>query len=163
MSQNNDPYGSRRGAGNASGASRTSPAGSARSAGSAPGAAPPTTGADRAPPAAGSSAASAASPTGGAGLLPALSLPKGGGALRGIGEKFSTNAATGTGSLTVPIATSPGRAGFELALQLGYDSGGGNGPFGLGWKLSIPSITRKTDKGLPRYADAEASDIFVLS
>ena len=52
----------------------------------------------------------------GQGLLPALSLPKGGGAIRGIGEKFSTNPATGTGSLSVPIATSPGRAGFELSL-----------------------------------------------
>jgi len=99
----------------------------------------------------------------GANLLPTLSLPKGGGALRGIGEKLTTNAATGTGSFTVPIATSPGRAGFELALQLDYDSGAGNGPFGLGWKLSTPSITRKTDKGLPRYADADSADIFVLS
>src|SRR3954462_13511080 len=49
----------------------------------------------------------------GAGLLPALSLLKGGGAIRGIGEKFTNNAATGTGSLAVPIATSPGRAGAE--------------------------------------------------
>ena len=37
------------------------------------------------------------------------SLPKGGGAMRGIGEKFSTNPSTGTGLLSVPIATSPGR------------------------------------------------------
>jgi len=92
-----------------------------------------------------------------------LSLPKGGGAIRGIGEKFSTNPATGTGSLSVPIATSRGRAGFELGLELTYDSGGGNGAFGIGWRLSTPSITRKTDKGLPRYVDAEDSDVFVLS
>lgn len=107
--------------------------------------------------------ANATSSSPGAGLLPALALPKGGGALRGIGEKFATNPATGTGALTVPIATSPGRAGFELGLLLSYDSGAGNGPFGLGWSLSTPAITRKTDKGLPRYADAEASDVFVLS
>src|SRR6185295_643729 len=84
-----------------------------------------------------------AAQTPGSGLLPALSLPKGGGAIRGIGEKFANNAATGTGSLTVPIATSPGRAGAELVLQLSYDSGAGNGPFGLGFGLSVPSITRK--------------------
>lgn len=108
---------------------------------------------------------SAGTPLGtqGSGLVPTLSLPKGGGAIRGIGEKFSTNPATGTGSLSAPIATSPGRAGFELGLELSYDSGSGNGPFGLGWHLSTPSITRKTDKGLPRYADAEDSDVFVLS
>jgi hypothetical protein len=43
--------------------------------------------------------------------LPSLSLPKGGGAIRGIGEKFAANPVTGTGSLNVPIYTSPGRSG----------------------------------------------------
>jgi len=94
--------------------------------------------------------------------VPSLTLPKGGRAIRGIGEKFAANPVTGTGSLTVPIYTSPGRAGFGPQLSLSYDSGAGNGPFGLGWSLSLPSITRKTDKGLPRYLDAEESDEFIL-
>ena len=67
------------------------------------------------------------------------------------------------GSLTVPIYTSPGRSGFGPQLSLSYDSGAGNGPFGFGWSLALPSITRKTDKGLPQYMDAEESDIFILS
>jgi hypothetical protein len=92
-----------------------------------------------------------------------LSLPKGGGAIRGIGEKFSTNPVTGTGSLSVPIFTTPGRSGFGPQLAISYDSGSGNGIFGFGWNLSLPSITRKTDKGLPRYQDDEESDIFILS
>ncbi|MGF1614664.1 MAG: SpvB/TcaC N-terminal domain-containing protein [Gammaproteobacteria bacterium] len=95
--------------------------------------------------------------------MPSISLPKGGGALRGIGEKFAANPVTGTGSMTVPIATSPGRSGFGPQLALTYDSGAGNGPFGFGWTLSLPSITRKTDKGLPQYRDAEGSDVFILS
>jgi Salmonella virulence plasmid 65kDa B protein len=95
--------------------------------------------------------------------LPTLSLPKAGGAIRGIGEKFTTNAANGTGSLTVPIAVSPGRSGFGPQLTLSYDSGAGNGVFGLGWSLSSASISRKTDKGLPRYDDARESDVFILS
>ena len=33
---------------------------------------------------------------------PQLSLPRGGGAIRGIGGKFAVNSVTGTGSLTVP-------------------------------------------------------------
>jgi Salmonella virulence plasmid 65kDa B protein len=103
------------------------------------------------------------SPDRSSGAVPQINLPKGGGALRGIGEKFAANPVTGTGSLTVPIATSPGRSGFEPQLSLSYDSGSGNGEFGLGWSLSLPSITRRTDKGLPRYKDADESDIFILS
>jgi RHS repeat-associated protein len=97
------------------------------------------------------------------GGAPRISLPKGGGAIRGIGETFTAQSITGTASLTVPIASSPGRAGFGPTLSLSYDSGAGNGPFGLGWSLSLPTITRKTDKGLPRYADAAESDVFLLS
>jgi RHS repeat-associated protein len=94
---------------------------------------------------------------------PSIALPKGGGAIKGIGEKFAANPVTGTSSLTVPIPTSPGRAGFGPQLSLSYDSGSGNGPFGFGWSISLPSITRKTDKGLPRYNDAGESDVYVLS
>lgn len=57
---------------------------------------------------------------------------------------------TGTGSMTVPIAISPGRSGFAPALALSYDSGSGNSPFGLGWNIGVPAITRKTQQGLPR-------------
>lgn len=56
---------------------------------------------------------------------PSLSLPKGGGAIRGIGAKFAANPVTGTGSMTVPIATSPGRLDFGPAHSLAYDSGAG--------------------------------------
>ena len=94
---------------------------------------------------------------------PTLSLPKGGGAIRGMGEKFAANPVTGTGSMSVPIATSPGRGGFGPQLALSYDSGSGNGPFGLGWHLSLPAISIKTDKGLPRYRFDEESDVFILA
>jgi hypothetical protein len=102
------------------------------------------------------------------GQAPSISLPKGGGAIRGMGEKFAANPVTGTGSMTVPIATSPGRSGFGPQLSLSYDSGAGNGPFGFGWNLALPSITRKTDKGLPSYFDSgnfdlQESDVFILS
>src|SRR5437667_2187390 len=86
--------------------------------------------------------------------VPSLSLPKGGGAIRGIGEKFAANPVTGTGSVNVPIYASPGRSGFSPQLSLSYDSGSGNSPYGFGWSLSLPRVTRKTEKGLPRYLDA---------
>src|SRR5262249_2640537 len=94
---------------------------------------------------------------------PQISLPKGGGAIRGIGEKFAANPATGTGTLPVPLPVSPGRSGFGPQLALSYDSGNGNGPFGTGWTLNLPAITRKTDKGVPQYRDAQESDVFILS
>ena len=89
-----------------------------------------------------------------------ISLPKGGGAIKGIGETFQPNLFSGTGDFSIPIATSPGRGGFGPQLSLQYSTGNGNGHFGLGWQLSIPRITRKTEKGLPRYTD---EDVFVLS
>ena len=95
------------------------------------------------------------------GLLAPISLPKGGGAISGIGEKFGANPVTGTGSMSVPIATSPSH--FGPALSLSYDSGAGNGPFGLGWRLSVPAVSRKTDKGLPQYRDGDESDVFIFS
>lgn len=97
------------------------------------------------------------------GLAPEIVLPKGGGAISGMGEKFAANPVTGTGSMAVPIATSPGRSGFGPQLSINYDSGAANGPFGFGWNLSLPAVSRKTDKGLPLYQDAEESDTFILS
>ena len=90
-------------------------------------------------------------------------MPKGGGAIRDIGEKFRTNLVTGTGSMSIPVVVSPGRSSLGPNIVLSYDSGAGNGPFGVGWNLPIPSVTRKTDKGLPEYRDADESDVFILS
>ncbi|MDD1621875.1 MAG: hypothetical protein LUQ11_10385 [Methylococcaceae bacterium] len=62
-----------------------------------------------------------------------IGLPRGGGALHRIGEKFVPDLHIGTG----------------------------NGSFGLGWSLSVPGVMRKTSDGLPRYDDDQ--DNFVLS
>jgi len=95
--------------------------------------------------------------------LPSISMPKGGGAIRGIGEKLTVGRATGTVALSSPVFTSPGRSGFGPALSPAYNSGGSNGPFGLGCRLSVGSATRKTSPGLPLYEDARDSDVFILS
>ena len=94
---------------------------------------------------------------------PAITLPKGGGAIRGMDEKLSVNSATGSGTQSIPLFVSPGRSGFGPSLSISYDSSEGNGSFGLGWNLSVPSIRRKTARGVPRYRDADESDTFVLS
>ena len=97
---------------------------------------------------------------------PSLSLPRGGGAIRGIGEKFTANPSNGTATMSVPIMTSPGRDGFGPQLSLSYDSGAGNGPVGVGWNMHTPAIVRKTDKGVPTYLDmppAHGRDVFMLT
>lgn len=96
-------------------------------------------------------------------LIPAVSVPKGGGAIRALDEKFSVNPSTGTASMTIDLPLSPGRSGFTPQLALRYNSGTGNGTIGLGWTLALPSITRKTDKGLPTYCDGAESDVFLLA
>ncbi|KAF2395547.1 SpvB-domain-containing protein, partial [Trichodelitschia bisporula] len=97
------------------------------------------------------------------GALPSIALPKGGASVSGSGEKFQVNAASGTGSLIIPISTSPGRGGFGPEVVLAYDSSGSSGPFGLGWDLGIPNVTRKTSRGIPQYDDAGDSDVFLIS
>jgi hypothetical protein len=53
--------------------------------------------------------------------LPGISLPKGGGAIKGIDEQFTTNPSNGTVSfgISLPIAA----RGFTPAIALSYDSG----------------------------------------
>ena len=96
-----------------------------------------------------------------------ISLPTGGGALRGIGETFSPDLHTGTGNFTIPVALPSGRNGFQPELSLVYSTGHGNSPFGLGWSLSVPGVSRKTSMGVPRYRDDAPAprerDTFVLS
>ena len=87
-----------------------------------------------------------------------ISLPKGGGAMHGIGEKFSPDLHTGTGNFTVPIALPPGRNGFQPQLNLVYSTGNGNGYFGTGWSLSIPGVggTVRSQRSMGNRSDAWA-------
>ncbi|NVK66503.1 MAG: LysM peptidoglycan-binding domain-containing protein [Flavobacteriales bacterium] len=94
-------------------------------------------------------------------LVPTLEFPKSGGAIQGIGEKYTANPATGTGNFSVPIGVTASRGTPQLSLS--YSSGSGNGVFGLGWQMTVPSITRKTERNLPIYNDTQDSDTFILS
>ena len=62
---------------------------------------------------------------------------------------------TGTGNFTVPIALPAGRNGFQPTLSLAHGAGHGNGPFGLGWSLSVPGVSRKTSHGILRHDEAQ--------
>jgi YD repeat-containing protein len=82
-----------------------------------------------------------------------ISLPSGPGSIEGLGESFEPQLNSGTSSHVVSLAMLPGRAGFAPDLKLTYNSGGAAGVMGLGWSLSLPSVQRQTDKGMPFYVD----------
>ncbi len=84
-----------------------------------------------------------------------LSLPSGPGSIEGLGESFEPQLNSGTATYRVPLSLPPGRAGFAPSLALSYNGGSGNGPVGIGWRLSQGYIQRQTDKGLPVYDDTK--------
>ena len=92
--------------------------------------------------------------------VPAVTVPHGGG-IKSLDPAVKVNPATGSASLhlPVPLTTSPRWGTPDLSLA--YNSGSGNGEFGVGWQLlGMPAVARNTAKGLPTYTD---TDTFVLA
>ena len=92
-----------------------------------------------------------------------LSLPKGGGAVQGLGTTFETDLNTGTGSYSIPLDLPAGPNGMQPRLAIRYHSAAGNGPFGLGWTLGIMSIARKTEGRIPDYGPNDNQFVLVGS
>jgi hypothetical protein len=88
----------------------------------------------------------------------AIALPQGGGAFQGLGEKFAPDLQTGTGNFRFPLSLPPGRNGFTPDLALAYSTGHRNGHFGMGWRLTVRDVARKTFRGVPRYRASALSD-----
>ncbi len=97
-------------------------------------------------------------------ILPGMRIqfPEGGGAYRGLDEKLQVNPLTGTCSFGISLPFCLNRHDYLPNVSVSYNSSGGNSLLGLGWELVLPSITRRTDKQLPRYQDEEESDTFIL-
>ncbi|MGX1787139.1 SpvB/TcaC N-terminal domain-containing protein [Bosea sp. NPDC055332] len=83
---------------------------------------------------------------------------KEGGKISGYGERFEVNLVSGSASFTMPVAAPKLR---EIApdLSLSYSGSVGNSPYGLGFDLALPAISRLTDRGIPRYT---SDDRFVF-
>lgn len=69
-----------------------------------------------------------------------------------IGKSWGAVGPTGAASFELPLPISPGR-GWDPQLSLNYSSQAGNGPFGIGWSMGLGQISRRTNKGVPRYTD----------
>ncbi|KAJ0127821.1 putative transporter PB1C11.03 [Fusarium oxysporum f. sp. albedinis] len=68
---------------------------------------------------------------------------QGGDALRSTDEKLRVNPSSGTLFLVFPLPVTAARLGWQLSLNLVYDSSHGHGPFSVGWNIAIDSIQRK--------------------
>lgn len=69
------------------------------------------------------------------------------------------NLFSGASDLSIPVYMTPSR-GVAPELALTYSSGTGNGNYGIGFSTTLPSISRRTDTGIPKY---DATDTFVLT
>ena len=87
-------------------------------------------------------------------VTPELNFPKGGGTIQGLGEAVGNGGMLGTATLSIPLPISPARS-LTPGLALSYSSGAGNSPFGLGFFLTIPTISRRVVKGVPSYTDED--------
>lgn len=82
-------------------------------------------------------------------------MPKGGAAIQGTGKGWGDIGSSGTASLEIALPISPAR-GYTPALSLTYQSGAGNGPFGLGWGVHLGAVSRRTSHGVPGYTMDDA-------
>jgi hypothetical protein len=86
--------------------------------------------------------------------------PSGPASVAGLGESFQPELHTGMAAYEIKLTVPPGVRGHQPELALAYNSGQGQGVFGLGWSLNSTFIQRQTDKGLPTYTD---QDTFIYS
>jgi RHS repeat-associated protein len=68
----------------------------------------------------------------------------------------------GSANLQFPIKLPSGRAGMQPQVTIQYNSEGGNGWMGLGWDLSVPSISIETRWGVPRYNSTLETETYTM-
>jgi RHS repeat-associated protein len=69
---------------------------------------------------------------------------------------------TGDAKLAYPLEVPPGRANLQPQLAVQYNSAGGDGWLGMGWDLTVPSITVDTRWGVPRYDAGLETETYLM-
>ena len=70
-----------------------------------------------------------------------------------VGGAVHADPFTGVATASIPIQVPPGRNGIQPNLQLVYESAGGNGWVGMGWKLELGMVERQTRFGVNYSGD----------
>src|SRR4051812_9577874 len=65
-----------------------------------------------------------------------LSLPSGPGSIESFGKTFQPQPNPGSTTYSPPVKSPPGTAGLAPNIELTYNSGSGNSPFGQGWSCA---------------------------
>ncbi|WP_407334176.1 SpvB/TcaC N-terminal domain-containing protein [Enterovibrio sp. 27052020O] len=71
--------------------------------------------------------------------------------------------AMGDARTSYPIELPGGRQGMAPQLQVSYSSAAGNGWMGMGWNLSLPTVSLDTRWGVPRYDSATESETYLFA
>jgi len=82
-------------------------------------------------------------------------------AVNTIGEPKANS--MGNASLAYPIDIPMGRHGLQPQLSVNYNSSGGNGWLGVGWELSVPSVSIDTRWGVPRFDAQQETETYMIS
>ncbi|MBX2927667.1 MAG: hypothetical protein KF852_07535 [Saprospiraceae bacterium] len=69
---------------------------------------------------------------------------------------------TGSATLQFPLKLPAGRQGMQPQLALRYNHGGDNGWTGLGWDISLSSVSIETRWGVPRYDAGLETETYLL-
>ncbi len=70
---------------------------------------------------------------------------------------------TGEAAISYPLNIPAGRQGMQPSLALTYSSDAGSGWLGVGWNISVPSVSVDTRWGVPEYSDTEESEVYLLN
>ncbi|TDS56950.1 RHS repeat-associated core domain-containing protein [Myroides indicus] len=69
----------------------------------------------------------------------------------------------GDAVLTFPLMLPPARQGMVPDLSVNYNSSADEGDFGLGWSLSVPTISVDTRWGVPTYDSAKETESYLFN
>lgn len=102
----------------------------------------------------------AAGPTPGAATANTVRLPSGPGSVRGLPSDPAYDPFSAQVSYELPFEAP--RHGVSAHVTLSYSGGTGNGPAGIGWRLSGAAIQRSTRRGVPAYDGTDTLELVGL-